>query len=262
MIQYSRPSEARFADYLGLNGHSYTYEPDLGISRRPDFLVGMTGQPGVVCEVTDITKPLMPDGVTVASVDPYEQVRRKINEKEKQARGLKGRYPFVIVLWFEQPHGPCSLVIPGALFGNIAVEILIDTNTGGPVEEIDDRLTVSGGGRLQPGRNTKISAVAVLNAFNPTRAAVERAVAERVAAGERTVERVWQISTEEYDRPTYDAAAVLARLDVFHNPYAALPLESSLFTGPHDAAWDLADGGYRRTFTGHRFHDEVPDSQR
>lgn len=56
---------ARFEEYLNVLGLEHDYEPDLGTSRKPDFLVATTTGP-IVCEVKAFRlQPIPPEGFYV-----------------------------------------------------------------------------------------------------------------------------------------------------------------------------------------------------
>lgn len=249
---FATESEALFAAYLDDRGLTYEYEREFG-GRPLDFFVTHPTLGAVVCEVTEITT-MEPAGW----VDPYRAAREKIKEKQKQGRALTGEFPYVIVLRFAVLHPPVDMIVTGAMYGDIGVTIPIDPATGGPPPGAEWQVAPLGGGRMQPERNTTISAIAVIEQFNPTKAAVERAIAARLP--ERpSFEEAWRVTREEYARPRYQDDARLPRLDVFHNLHAAMPVPREFFAGPHDALWDLAGDAYTRTWTGDRFGSEVEE---
>ena len=97
--------------------------------------------------------------------------------------------------------------------------------------------------RRRPSREEehRYSAIAVLTSFNPALHRVQRAFQDviqrrRIPAGQRA-----PVINEAFERARatgeFDDAAAVARLAVYHNPYAANPLPAEVFGGPHDQQW-------------------------
>ena len=98
-----------------------------------------------------------------------------------------------------------------------------------------------------------MSAVAILESFNPTLYRAEEAAAARLgepmpwypSIPRRKVERematVVRVTEEVYEhmRTTRDDIpdARVAKLIVLHNPYATYPLDLDVLDGPHDVQW-------------------------
>jgi hypothetical protein len=243
-------SEELFATYLDQRGLNYIYEPVMG-NRAPDFLVAHPDDGEIVCEVTEITK-MEPAGW----IDPYRAARQKIKAKQKKASVVKGKYPYVIVLRFAIPHPSIEMIVPGAMYGDVGLTMLIDTQTGGPVEGSQPVVAALQGGRMQRERNTTISAVAVVEQFNPTKAKIDRSIRRRLREDATAVEFL-AVANEEYGNPEFDESARLPRLDVFHNVFAALPVPPEFFAGPHDSRWEAIESTFTRTWTGGRFRTDL-----
>jgi len=138
-----------------------------------------------------------------------------------------------------------ALSVTGAMFGDRGISMPFDPLVGSADREQAEWGFLLGGG-LHAQKNTRYSAIAVLTAFNPTLHRVQRAyqgTIERhgIPPGKRTpiIARAFEHarSTAEFD----DAASV-ARLTVYHNPYAANPLSMEAFGGPHDQQWGAVEG--------------------
>jgi hypothetical protein len=256
VTNYATSSERFFAEYLDARGLTFEYEPSQETGRRgrnPDFLVHVpTGD--VSFEVTELTwlpEPKEPTGEFQphAGFDGYAPIRRRLQEKHKQGRHLKGKMPYVVVLWFVPPHPVAEFVVPGAMFGNVAISIPVDP-AGGPPPDRPARNIFTKGGRLQPKRLTTVSAVAVLNARNPTVADVESRIDERLSDDADGAE-IAEVVHEEYGRPDYDASAYVLGLDTFHNIFAAAPrLPRGTFAGPRDREFDALGPEYGEVFRG------------
>src|SRR3954463_11151224 len=98
-------SEVWFDTYLRVHGYTWTPEPDLGISKRPDRLIHRDAV-SAVCEVKQFDKnPLawMHETGTGGWVDENKPLRRAVKEAANQLRPLRGRgLPPVVVL--ATPH--------------------------------------------------------------------------------------------------------------------------------------------------------------
>ena len=252
MSEVSTPSEELFKTYLEARGLSFEYEAEIG-GRRPDFRVSNDNQ-DIICEVTAITRSFLGHKRGPSFFDPYTGLRRKIAEKAKQARGTKGKYPYVIVIRFEYAIIPVEQFVPGAMYGDDGFEMEFDPATGSAG---DISPTFLRGGRLQKNRNTRVSAIAVLRTFNPTRVSVEQEV-RRLKRASTSAEECARIAEQMFAKYDFHHTDV-PRLDVFHNVYASEPrLPADAFSGPYDRHWDIDEHHrYRNTWTGSRFESEV-----
>jgi hypothetical protein len=213
---------------------------------NPDFVVhAPIGD--VVCEVTELA--WFPTSEQGGPIDSYAPIRRKLQDKHKQGRHLKGRFPYVVVLWFIPPHPAADLMVPGAMFGNVAISVPVNPS-GGPPPDEPTRNIFTRGGRLQPTRLTTISAVGVLTAINPTAVVVEERIDKRLSDDADLVDTL-EVVREEYGRSGYDPEARLMRMDTFHNIFAAPPrLARGIFAGPQDREFDVEGSEYIEVFKG------------
>jgi hypothetical protein len=92
--------------YLRDHGYEYEYEPDLGVSTRPDFLVERNGVE-VVCEVKGFETPTplerrlagTEQPVMVSADEEYGPMRGAVREAARQLKPLAGSdWPLVVVL--------------------------------------------------------------------------------------------------------------------------------------------------------------------
>jgi hypothetical protein len=114
----------------------------------------------------------------------------------------------------------------------------------------DSRTVFGGGGKVQPERFRGLSAVVLLDDFNPTRLRVERTIDDRigpmpesnparsrdsvirdVAARAKVVRDTYEHFTLTGD---YIESARRTRLTVLHNPFAYHPLSNDIFNDTHD----------------------------
>src|ERR1700680_4184246 len=100
MSMTSDPGEALFERYLEASGYDVlAYEPDLGTSKRPDYLI-RTACREIVVEVESFNTPPMPlppRSGFVSMVPQLKTVRNKISTGAAQVKGIEG-YPLVVVL--------------------------------------------------------------------------------------------------------------------------------------------------------------------
>ncbi len=121
------------------------------------------------------------------------------------------------------------------------------------------RTVFGSGGRVQREQNRGVSAVAVLEDFNPTLYRAEEVVAARLGkampwrpglSAEKVAREqgaIVRTTTEVYDHMAATGAYIpdarLAKLTVFHNPYAAHPIGLDVLDGPHDVQWSRTKVG-------------------
>lgn len=236
--------------YLRTHGYTYEYEPDLGVSRRPDFLARRDGVE-IVCEVKSFQQPTPlerrisgTNQATMISADEeYGPMRSAVREAARQLRPLAGsRWPLVVVL--ANPHG---------YWVNLTLERLVEAMFGNPVivgrfdpeeGQVEDfRFDYGRDGRLR-NDHPYISAVAIVHerdlAYEYVRKWHEERVAREAAkpatladAAEaaRTAVEEWQASEASQNVPEGN----VYRLEVLTtgNP-DAVPLPDSVFNGPRD----------------------------
>jgi hypothetical protein len=156
--------------------------------------------------------------------------------------------PFVLVL--ARTNADMSFdptIVAGAMFGNVSIQVPLGR------DDVDTKIVFGLGGRLQRRLNRSVSAVAVLNVFNPTSWRVEQAMADRLGGEpswrpsasqadvvrEQTAVLCATIEIEEQLRVSgaYLPDARLVKLIVLHNPYATHPLGFEVLNAFHDVQW-------------------------
>lgn len=244
-------SELWFEGYCAAHGiNVVAYEPDLGVGKRPDYLIETDGVE-VVCEVKEFeTTPideLMKLGRFFMTSETVElkPIRGQVRQAARQLKPLDGsKWPLVVVLAnpgrLHVPLDPNGLI--HALYGDLTISFEIGEH-GSPVSE-----PRGGAGRHGRLRNDHryISAVIALRQgdleadwwhewherYGPADAktyeeAIERAK-ERSAAAERA-EREEEIPKGEY-----------YRVDVVRNwSKSAAPLPAEVFAGDRDTLWEF-----------------------
>lgn len=221
-------SEAAFVKYLDWAGHTWNREPPVN-GKRPDFKVD--GE--AICEVASIAKNHLPGPIGVT--DPLKPIRNKVRGKWPQADATRrAGLPFVLVI--HRTSGMALLdneILAAALYG--------DLGYGGIYENgrvaFHPELSFLDGGVAYPEGNSGLSALAVLEDFNPTRAALDNALndAKDPAApfAEQHSEKM-RVLEHLVDSGVYDRWARAPRLRVVHNSKCALPLRPGFFRGRFD----------------------------
>jgi hypothetical protein len=100
--------------------------------------------------------------------------------------------------------------------------------------------------------NRRFSAAAVITAFNPGQRRVEQIIDEQMSGIEDPRQRIataFRIFREETERHHFEDGDRLHCLQVFHNPFAEIPLPND-FAGPHDEQWAVCDGAYQAVAQG------------
>ena len=168
--------ERLFAAYLRQRRLGWQYEPEIG-GRRPDFLVEHPVR-SFVAEVYEPQIRLPPGG---GSFESYSALRSAFEgRKSKQISAVKraGLTYVAVVASTNSDIRIQPLVVAGAMFGNLAVTLRVGPEV---CERPDGRTVFGGGGRVQARQFRGVSAVAILERFNPTQDRLEAATRARLA---------------------------------------------------------------------------------
>jgi hypothetical protein len=239
------PGEALFERYLKANGYDVlAYEPDLGTTKRPDYLVRAAGKE-VVVEVESFNTPpipLTPRSGFVNMTPKLKTVRNKITAGAEQLKGIEG-YPLVVVLanprnsWVPL-EGPLFI---GALFGDSQVsfapdgELFFHSGRNG-------RLHVKEPGGSVRGNHPYLSAVAVLRFVYP-QAAWAAAMQQSQDAGNTNPLAILREAHHLLGQRS-EAGAEAICLDVYESlSESAVSMHREVFAGPHDTRWGITSPG-------------------
>lgn len=240
------PGEALFKRYLHDSGYDIlAYEPDLGNSKRPDFLISAQGNE-IVAEVESFNTPPLPAAPPrsgfVSMVPQLRTVRRKITAGAEQLKGIEDR-PLMVVLanprnsWVPL-EGPMFI---GAMYGDMQASFTPDgdliLNSGR-----NGRLHVTEPDGSVRGNHPYLSAVAVLRFTYPPEAwaaALTQSQAEGHAEPLAVTRRAQQLVAQLGEQAASDIS-----LDVYETTSeSAIPLPRDIFNGPHDTRWGVASPG-------------------
>jgi len=215
----SRPEQGKneaerwFERYMRDHGYDYDYEPDLGVSTRPDFLV-WRADVQMVCEVKGFDQPTPLERrlrgtshtTMISSDEEYGPMRSAVREAARQLKPLAGSgYPLVVVLANPMGHRV-----------NLSLERLVEAMYGNPglvgnfnaeKGEVEDfRFELGRDGRLR-NDHPYISAVAILR---------ERSRADEYY-NEWRIE--WKKGRKPLDRPTTEE--IIAEAEAEHAAWNA-----------------------------------------
>jgi len=239
--------ETLFEEYLGLRGLRFDHEPNIG-RRRPDYFVHSPAG-DVLCEVKDF-KPNDKDRALSAAIAKKEinvqwgplqfaRIQLRIRAASRQLREFKGRYPCLVVLC--DPFALASLsdlTVFGAMYGAVYLSVPIDadgTSRREPTNAFDRKTRY-----LTRDANTTVSAVAILERVTPNQRLVNEAVAkehfEQGSEGTRAKMKFIYDFADSNPEVFHEEP----RLQIFRNPFAALPWPDAALAGPHDTLWPNA----------------------
>jgi hypothetical protein len=250
---YQSEGEAATADYLMRRRLPFEHHAPLG-GRNPDFVATHPITGDVALEVFEPELSLPGKVGAFDSIKPLERGFKP--RKREQARAARDAgIPFVLVAASTNSDIPYdSHAVAGALFGRPGVTFPV----GVPDPGAAARWAYLGPGKARPDANTSVSAMALISYFNPTEWRLQAAWHGRVPLSTRTSQADvgealaarHAIYEELVARGIYLPELRRPRLRLFHNPWAAIPLDLA-FAGQHDeqtAAIQRSDGAW--IFTG------------
>jgi hypothetical protein len=254
--QGKNDAERWFERYLRAHGYEYEYEPDLGVSTRPDFLV-RRGDVELVCEVKGFDQPTPLEqrlrgtrqAVMISDDEEYGPMRNAVREAARQLKPLAGsRHPLAVVL--ANPKGyRVSLSLERlveAMFGNPGYVGNYDAAKG-EVEEF--RFELGRDGRLR-NDHPYISAVAILRErsrsdehydewrtnWKKGRKPLDHPTTAEIIVEMEAEQAAWEAS--EASKKVADGHIYMIELMTTGSPEAVLVPEG-VFNGPRDARVDV-----------------------
>jgi len=249
-------SERTFEAYLASRGIAARYEelPD-GVTRPVDYSFEIDGTT-VRCEV----KEWAPKGPAsnIGCFDPYEPIRDKIGKAREKFQQYRERGEPCVLVLCNPGAGLVTLdemSVIGAMMGDIGRSMPFNPQTGIADAGLASLTSVASGSMLRQtargGRvqNTTISAVAVLGSINRS----ARRIGIHIRQKENALQRA--LTVAERSQVVADVFAnapreVEARLAVYDNIDAAVPLQVSFPTGPLDERVGQDGKRLRRIYVG------------
>lgn len=256
-------SELLFESFLNSRGYlEFKFEHAVeGASARPDYLLPVPDQ-GTVKEIMFEVKEFQPTDEDFraggGAFDPYEPIRRKIQEGRKKFREFR-QHCCALVL-FNAGKLLIDLqwrFIYAAMLGNLAIRIPFSRERG--IADGEAKTVFGPGGEMHRHRegvpmepqNTTISAIVVLEHLEVGKLRFDLEVFRK----ERETGR--DLAYEEFARmidrhrgTECDISLTQIRAVVCQNPYARIQFPHGILHGPYDEVFGVTDGGIARIFAG------------
>lgn len=244
--------EEVFEQYLNSHGLRFSYEPDFGTRKRPDYLVHAPSG-DVLCEVKDFeqndedraeVETALAGRNTVAFREiPYGRIQLRIRAGSRQLREFKGRYPCLIVLFDSSAQILLSdFTVLGAMYGETRIGVPIrldDDERDAEASTVFDRETRY----LTRTSNTTVSAVAILEHVTPKEGLLDEALVKQdFGDGPDRLTRILEF-IYNFGEQHPEIFERVPRLNVLRNLFAAVPWPDAAFNGPHDLVWPNNSGG-------------------
>lgn len=255
-------SEALLEEYLRAHGLTdFEFEPTVeGTLKKPDYLL-RAGDIEVLLEVKEFTatpEDFRPGG---GCYDPYGPIREKIEAGRKKFKDMQGHCCCLVLHNQEKPLVSLDWqMVMGAMLGNVGFSFPVDTRTGqGDISKLE-RVTL-GGGKMHrhqgetpiAAQNTTISALTVVERYRIGYKRFQLFIHEKEQelGRELTVEEYLDLA-ERSAGSERDLSLNRIRVRVHENPYALVPLDRRLFTGPFDERYGEIEntGRWGRVYVG------------
>ena len=254
-------SERLFESYLNASGLTeFEFQPHIqGTSARPDFRLQVSNTGRVFFEVKEFQpteSDFRPGG---GSFDPYEPIRRKIQDAMPQFRDLKDECCALVLFNVGKPlvHLGWQFIY-GAMLGNLSYRFPVRLAPGPPIEAPLEPVFGPGGemvrhknGQPFEPQKTRISATIVLERLAVGKRRYEVEVKRREIEIGRPLTIEEYLGFEMHQRGTEsDFSLTQLRAVVCENPYAAHPLPEALFRGPYDERYGESGGSVGSKYAG------------
>lgn len=255
--------ERLVAAYLTQRRFSWEHEPTIG-GRNIDFVAETESGPVAL----EVYEPRLKLWNRVGAYDPIGPIEGAFSQRKlKQIRAVKDAgLPLILVVGSANSDIPYDILsLAGAMFGRPGFRMAI--HEGRAVSEAESAFF--GPGKVQPGVNRGVSALALIRRFNPTlwrlRSAwrscglIGRSGSRSTRDIGEATKRMFDIESSLTERGVYLPDAWLARLVLAHNPFSLEPIAPT-FAGPHDDEYGLVSESstWGRISTG-RLRHEVGD---
>ena len=244
--------ELMFEAYLREQGYAVpAHEPDLGVTKRPDYVVERDGWT-CVCEVKEFARDTtsMPgigaEGAQFGSFDSatvLKPIRSQIREGARQLKPLADSGHALMVV-IANPHGAwvdCSdQQVVAAMYGDPVIRLPIDTGTG--IADGEPIFDLDRNGKLRADHQY-VSAVGFVRVRERASDAIDQ-INQRLA--DKTSKERLEVIYSARDRGELPEGSY-HRIDVFKTlSPSAVPVPMGLFDGPKDRllGYDEESGAY------------------
>lgn len=266
-IEPKTESERLFELLLGSRGMpTFTHHPEIqGHSRKPDYLViTNSGDPLMPITLFFEVKEFQatPDDFKLGggSFDPYEPIRKKIQDGLKNLAGLKTETCALVLFNAGKPFVDLRWqFIYAAMLGNLAFRFPINLEKGiaGPIEQTyvcqgsGEMIRYTKDGEPIEPYKTRISAVIALELFPVGKRRFNLAVKhrEKQLRRELTFQEFITMSTEMHGTEN-DISMRELRVSTCLNPYAPLKFPADIFHGPYDEVYGPSEQHIQLLYAG------------
>jgi len=242
-------ADLAFEEYLNGHGHpGFVYEEPLPESLKiPDYQFKWNDVLHLF-EVKGFDAPTPAGG---GYFDPYPPIRRKITKAVEKFRDLE-KYPCSLVLH----HAGAGLIllepviVLSAMLGEAGFEVPVEIGQGIPADaHVQNVFTKKGkmvryakGGRPDKPENTTINAIIVVERYPLGQKLFLQHIksVECERGSSFPIEEFWD-EMQRAKSTEMDVGRHVMRSIVHENPYARIPLDRSLFTGPLDERYGPND---------------------
>jgi len=253
-------SEQLFEAYLGGSGLTdFRFEPTLeGTLKRPDYSLNVRGTE-ILFEIKQFDATVADLNFRYGAYDPYGVIREKIEAGRKKFKDLE-KYCCCLVL-YDNGKPLVDLdwqFIYAAMFGNLGIEMPVNTDTG-VADMTQSRRVLHGGGKMfwylnqdsvKP-INITISAILVLRQYMVGTKRFEIGIKRKEKQLGRKLELSEYMDEIERAKGTAaDCSLSQLRVIVHENPFARIQLPRELFHGSYDERYAVSEGRIIRIFCG------------
>jgi hypothetical protein len=245
-------SEELFETYLSQRGIAFEFEPEiLGVPERPDYLIHWNGA-SVLLDAKEFQATGEDFALRPGAFLPFTRIREKIEAGRTKFKNLKDRCCALVVHNSLKPLVVLdNYHVQGAMLGDPAFSVPIDLPARPAPPGAATTLVFTGGGSMNQGKNTTLSAVVVLGHYNLGERRFHRHRLERETRTGRTWTMEEMFAEAEGAHGTErDLSLRELRVVVHENPHARIVFPSDLFTGPFDERHGVREGRFQRLFAG------------
>jgi hypothetical protein len=262
MLTNKTISEQLFEAYLSASGLTdFQFEPPQdGTSRRPDYCLSVLNA-DILFELKQFDPDADDFNLSGGWFDPYAPIRSKIEAARKKFKDLEDKCCCLVLhnngkplVYLDWQH------IYGAMFGNLGIQMPVDTKTGiGNPSQTKQVFSGDGkmfrylNGQIIASQNQTISSIIVLRRYLVGQKRFEIAIKRKERQLGRELELPeFMAEMERASGTALDLSLSQLQVVVHENPFARAGRELSraLFRGPYDERYGGSEGRIVRLFCG------------